>query len=65
MLTYADRMVQTYLVHHGYCATAEAFASSTGISFDKDLDSIKSRQSECREMRLVKYLLPTFCDGIR
>jgi len=38
------RMVQTYLVHHGYCATAEAFASSTGISFDEDLDSIKSRQ---------------------
>ncbi|XP_037085416.1 ran-binding protein 9-like [Pollicipes pollicipes] len=38
------RMVQTYLVHHGYCSTAEAFANSTGISFDEDLASIKSRQ---------------------
>ena len=39
-------MVQTYLVHHGYCATAEAFANSTGIGIEEDLGSIRSRQSE-------------------
>lgn len=38
------RMVQTYLVHHGYCATAEAFATSTGIGIEEDLTSIRSRQ---------------------
>ena len=43
------RMVQTYLVHHGYCATAEAFANSTGIGIEEDLASIRSRQSKCLE----------------
>ncbi|KAF0311162.1 Ran-binding protein 9 [Amphibalanus amphitrite] len=38
------RMVQTYLVHHGYCSTAEAFANSTGIGIGEDLASIRSRQ---------------------
>ncbi|XP_043463290.1 ran-binding protein 9 [Leptopilina heterotoma] len=38
------KMVSTYLVHHGYCATAEAFASSTGQVFEEDLNSIKNRQ---------------------
>lgn len=39
-------MVSTYLVHHGYCATAEAFANSTGQGFEEDLNSIKNRQSK-------------------
>lgn len=38
------RIVQTYLVHHGYCSTAEAFSRSTGQSFDEDVCSIKNRQ---------------------
>ena len=38
--------MSTYLVHHGYCATAEAFAKSTGQSFTEELASIKNRQSE-------------------
>lgn len=42
--TTLHRIVQTYLVHHGYCATAEAFARSTGQSFEEDLSSIKNRQ---------------------
>jgi len=33
-------------VHHGYCATAEAFAKSTGQSFTEELASIKNRQRE-------------------
>ncbi|XP_043276773.1 ran-binding protein 9 [Venturia canescens] len=45
------KMVSTYLVHHGYCATAEAFASSTGQTFDEDLNSIKNRQ------RILKLVL--------
>lgn len=41
------RMVSTYLVHHGYCATAEAFAHGTGQVFDEEITSIKNRQREC------------------
>ncbi|KAI4466693.1 ran binding protein 9-related [Holotrichia oblita] len=39
-------MVSTYLVHHGYCNTAEAFAHITDQPFTEDLTSIKNRQSE-------------------
>ena len=41
-------MVSTYLVHHGYCATAEAFAKSTSQKFEEDLNSIKNRQSKLK-----------------
>lgn len=37
-------MIATYLVHHGYCATAEAFARSTGQEFGEEVASIKNRQ---------------------
>ncbi|XP_076060828.1 ran-binding protein M isoform X2 [Oratosquilla oratoria] len=42
--TMLHKMVSTYLVHHGYCATAEAFARSTSQDFDEELTSIKNRQ---------------------
>ncbi|KAK7071308.1 Ran-binding protein 10 [Halocaridina rubra] len=42
--TTIHRMVSTYLVHHGYCATAEAFARSTSQDFDEEITSIKNRQ---------------------
>ncbi|XP_078365279.1 ran-binding protein 9-like isoform X1 [Oculina patagonica] len=42
--TTLQKIVSTYLVHHGYCATAEAFAKSTGQSFTEELASIKNRQ---------------------
>ncbi|KAF4520497.1 hypothetical protein B566_EDAN004748 [Ephemera danica] len=45
-----QRVVCSYLVHHGYCATAEAFARSTGQQFTEDLASIRNRQ---RVLRLV------------
>ncbi|XP_066594680.1 uncharacterized protein [Prorops nasuta] len=45
------QMVSTYLVHHGYCATAEAFAFSTGQIFHEDFESIKNRQ------RILKLVL--------
>ncbi|XP_067652546.1 ran-binding protein 9-like [Haliotis asinina] len=38
------RIVSTYLVHHGYCSTAEAFTKSTNQPIDEDLASIKNRQ---------------------
>lgn len=41
-----DRMVASYLVHHSYCATAEAFAKSTDQAVQEELASIKNRQSE-------------------
>ncbi|XP_047000960.1 ran-binding protein 9 [Schistocerca americana] len=45
------KMVSTYLVHHGYCATAESFANGTGQVFEEDLTSIKNRQ------RILKLVL--------
>ena len=45
------RMVCTYLVHHGYLDSAEAFASSTGQVFQEDYSSIKNRQ------RIIKLVL--------
>ncbi|XP_046687639.1 LOW QUALITY PROTEIN: ran-binding protein 9-like [Homalodisca vitripennis] len=45
------KMVSTYLVHHGYCATAEAFANGTGQVFDEEITSIKNRQ------RILKLVL--------
>uniref|UniRef100_A0A2L2Y2S2 Ran-binding protein 9 n=2 Tax=Parasteatoda tepidariorum TaxID=114398 RepID=A0A2L2Y2S2_PARTP len=42
--TTLHRIVQTYLVHHGYCSAAEAFAQSTGQAFTEDVKSIKNRQ---------------------
>lgn len=38
------RLVSSYLVHHGYCATAGAFATSTGQEFNEEIASIKNRQ---------------------
>ncbi|XP_030564812.1 ran-binding proteins 9/10 homolog isoform X2 [Drosophila novamexicana] len=39
-----NRLVSTYLVHSGYCKTAEAFNGYTNQPFDEDLASIKTRQ---------------------
>lgn len=49
------RMVSTYLVHHGYCDTAEAFAKSTGQAFEEDFSSIKNRQSKHQLIFIIKY----------
>ncbi|XP_022094479.1 ran-binding protein 9-like isoform X1 [Acanthaster planci] len=42
--TTLHRMVSTYLVHHGYCSTAECFARCTGQTIAEELTSIKNRQ---------------------
>lgn len=46
MFLFIFRMVSSYLVHHGYCATAEAFARSTDQTVLEELASIKNRQSK-------------------
>jgi len=56
LLLYLERMIATYLVHHGYCATAEAFARSTGQEFGEEVASIKNRQSK------ITYFLTTSKD---
>ncbi|CAB3250976.1 unnamed protein product [Arctia plantaginis] len=38
------RMVSTYLVHHGYCSTAQAFSRATGQMIEEDIASIRNRQ---------------------
>lgn len=42
--TALQQIVSTYLVHHGYCGTAEAFSRSTGQSIEEEMSSIKHRQ---------------------
>lgn len=39
-------MVSSYLVHHGYCATATAFARMTETPIQEEQASIKNRQSK-------------------
>ncbi|XP_019391078.1 PREDICTED: ran-binding protein 10-like isoform X2 [Crocodylus porosus] len=39
-----QNMVSSYLVHHGYCATATAFARVTDTTIQEDQASIKNRQ---------------------
>ncbi|XP_011617244.1 ran-binding protein 10 isoform X1 [Takifugu rubripes] len=42
--TVLQNMVSSYLVHHGYCATATAFARATETKIQEDQTSIKNRQ---------------------
>jgi hypothetical protein len=39
------KMVSSYLVHHGYSQTAEAFARSTGTEIAEELASMRNRQA--------------------
>ena len=45
-------MVLDYLVHYGYCNTAQLFASATGQLVEEEMASIRNRQ---REELLVPY----------
>jgi hypothetical protein len=42
--TILRKLISTYLVHHGYSSTAEAFAKSVGHVFEEELASIRNRQ---------------------
>ncbi|CAG9799185.1 unnamed protein product [Chironomus riparius] len=39
-----QKMVLSYLVHHGYSSTAEKFSDVTGQNFAEDINNIKTRQ---------------------
>lgn len=39
-----QKIVSAYLFHHGYCATAECFAKSTGQPIAEELSSVRNRQ---------------------
>jgi len=43
--TVLRKMVSSYLVHHGYSQTAEAFARSTGTEISEELASMRNRQA--------------------
>lgn len=53
-------MVASYLVHHSYCATAEAFAKSTDQAVQEELASIKNRQSELLPVLDLKLVSSPF-----
>ncbi|XP_005096797.1 ran-binding protein 9 [Aplysia californica] len=42
--TALNRIVSTYLVHHGYCSAAEAFCQSTNQPVVENIESIRNRQ---------------------
>ncbi|XP_067931611.1 ran-binding protein 9-like [Watersipora subatra] len=42
--TTLHRIISTYLVHYGYCSTAETFAKHTDQSLNEEIISIKNRQ---------------------
>ncbi|XP_039953804.1 ran-binding proteins 9/10 homolog isoform X3 [Bactrocera neohumeralis] len=42
--TLLHKMVSSYLLHNGYSQTAEAFARTTGQTFQEDISSIRNRQ---------------------
>ena len=39
-------MVLDYLVHYGYCNTAQLFATATGQQIEEEVASIRNRQSK-------------------
>lgn len=43
----------SYLVHHGYCSTAEAFAKTCGQAVAEDLVSMQNRQSMSQQENLI------------
>ena len=42
-----NRMVLDYMVHYGYCNSAQVFAGTTDQQVDEEVASIRNRQSEC------------------
>ena len=54
------KLVSTYLVHHGYSSTAEAFAKSVGHVFEEELASIRNRQSILTKT-LLFVVVVNFC----
>ncbi|KAJ8302493.1 LOW QUALITY PROTEIN: hypothetical protein KUTeg_018889 [Tegillarca granosa] len=40
--TTLQRIVLTYMVHHGYCASSEAFAKSTGQTFQEEIQNTET-----------------------
>lgn len=55
--TILRKLISTYLVHHGYSSTAEAFAKSVGHVFEEELASIRNRQSNIKLKTLNQTLL--------
>ena len=45
-VSFFSSMVSSYLVHHGYCATATAFARMAETPIQEEQASIKNRQSK-------------------
>lgn len=44
--TILHRLVLSFLVHHGYIATAHSFAEATDQTLDESFESIRDRQRE-------------------
>ena len=40
------RMVLDYMIHYGYCSSAQVFADTTDQQVDEEMASIRNRQSE-------------------
>lgn len=56
-------MVSSYLVHHGYCATATAFARMTETTIQEEQASIKNRQSKVNVPLPCLLTCPLICSS--
>jgi len=46
------RMVLDYMIHYGYCSSAQVFADTTDQQVDEEMASIRNRQSEGSQLLL-------------
>lgn len=57
-------MVSSYLVHHGYCSTATAFARVTDTTIQEEQTSIKNRQSKYLRCHSSSVFPLGHCKGV-
>jgi hypothetical protein len=62
-LFFFSSMVSSYLVHHGYCSTATAFARMTETPIQEEQASIKNRQSKVNFSLLMPFTCPWLCSS--
>ena len=48
-------MVLDYLVHYGYCNTAQVFATATGQHVEEEVASIRNRQSKMMSLLIAEH----------
>ena len=58
--TQLRRIVSTYLVHYGYCATAEQFNKNAESVYADELNSMRNRQRKYSRNKNEKFEIVFF-----